>query len=381
MRVEVQDSKRWTAYAGYDNTGVSSGGLDRFTLGGQVGDLLVRDSLLAVQLTTSTDYWTGHARRYADAAHPAYLSDSLTWAMPIAPRQDLTLSADYVQSNSSIAQGLFNVISKTEEASLTYRTAVSNFLPVVAGDLSLGVETLGQQRATYLTPLLGGGQWGYLAIDVGKVFVGWSETWTGFYGRQSLSVTAHISPGNLVDRNRDNDFLNFTLGRVPRANYAYATLDYSGEFRLPRNWRYITQVHAQVTDSALLDVEQMGVGGPGGARAYAMDDGAFDEGVIWRNELRSRARSLFGTFSKRLPDVVSPYAFVDIGYMDSRSGPYFPGSHQWANDAGLGLDYALGHFNGGITGAWAFNNVQAQPGVVSTPEGHFRLFARAQLRF
>jgi hemolysin activation/secretion protein len=382
MRVEVQDSKRWTVFAGYDNSGAPSGGVDRFMVGAQVGDLLVRDSLLSVQITTSSDYWTGHSDKYADAAHPKYLTDSVVWAMPIAPRQDFTLSADYVESNNPIAYGLFNVISRTEEASATYRTAVSNFLPVVAGDFSLGVETLGQQRATYLTPSWGGGLQAYLTIDVAKVFVGWSQTWTGLYGRQSLSITGHVSPGSLFDRNRDSDYAYFTQSlfgppRMPHADYAYATLDYTGEFRLPRDWRYVSQVHAQITDSPLLDVEQMPVGGPTGARGYSLDDGSFDQGIIWRNELRTRTRSLFGTFSKKLPDVVSPYAFVDLGHLaDDRAG-----FHQAANDAGVGADYALGHFNGGVSAAWAFDNLHAQPGLLSTPEGHFRLFARAQVKF
>jgi hemolysin activation/secretion protein len=301
--------------------------------------------------------------------------------MPVGPRQDLTLSADYVESNSSVAYGLLYVISRTEEVSLTYRTAVSNFLPVVAGDLSLGVEASGQQRYTFLTPELGGFPYGHNTIDVGKVSIGWSETWSGMYGRQSLALTAHISPGDLGDRNRDIDYQTISYGRIPNAGYAYATLDYAGDFRLPQNWRYVTSVHAQVTDSPVLDIEQMAVGGPGAARAYSMDDGAFDEGVTWRNELRARARSLFGTFSRKLPDVVSPYAFVDLGYLVDRGVAVFPGPRrQWANDAGLGLDYSLGHFTGGLTGAWAFNDVKlAIPDA--TRSGGFRLYARAQVRF
>lgn len=391
MRMEVQDSKRWAVFGGYDNTGAASSGRDRFQLGAQVGDLLLHDSLLSLQLTASRDYFSGSHNQYADAGKPKYLTYSAIWAMPVGQRQDLTLSADYIQSTNLVGGGLFNVVSRTEEASLTYRTAVSNVLPVVAGDFSLGVEALGQQRGTFF----GGVGVAYLRIDVGKVFAGWSNTWSGVNYRHTFSTTVHVSPGNLGDHNRNIDYAIFTqtsifaAPRILNAQYVYGTADYTGEFNLPHRWRYVTNAHLQLTDSPLLDTEQMPVGGPSGVRAYTLDAGAFDEGLIWRNELRARSHSLFGDFNKHLPNAVTPYAFLDLGHFADDRQRF----RQTIGAAGLGADFGAGHWSGGLTAGWTLHRAElpgspglppfipATPPPITTAAGHFRFFAHTMLRF
>jgi hemolysin activation/secretion protein len=132
-------------------------------------------------------------------------------------------------------------------------------------------------------------------------------------------------------------------------------------------------------------------------RAFNLDDGAYDEGVIWRNELRLRSRSLFGHLSKRLNDRVSPYFFADFASA-YQMGPTPCGQvlvggvpeyvvcrpHQNLSGMGAGTDYSLGHFSATLTGAYALGHAVEQTAngpEVTTREGHLRLLARATLRF
>lgn len=391
MRLDVADTKRWQVFGGYSNSGSRATGLDRYFLGAQVGDLLLRDSLLSYELTASDDYLAGRNGRYAEAGAPHYASHSLVFGAPLAPRQDVTIVANYVQTYSPVQA--FDSRVRTEEISATYRTALSNFLRPLPGDLSLGVEARGQQKDTFF----GAVQVVHSVIDVGQVAVGWSNSWTGLVSHQSFSATVHVSPGNLGARNRDLDFSNFTggapapnyvAGRVSKAGYAYGDVDYALDLRLGGGMRYVTAIHAQIASEALLDTEQIALGGEGGVRAFNLDDGAFDEGVIWRNELRLRSRNLFGRLNQRLADTVSSYVFADaalardLNYLCTQG---YCRPRQGYAGAGAGLDYQVGrHFSLGATGAWAFNRVEPVSAPFAPPTtraGHLRLLARATLRF
>jgi hemolysin activation/secretion protein len=395
MRIDVQDSKRWQVYGGYADTGSPASGKDRWLLGGEVGDLLIHDSLLSYAFTGSSDVFTGHNGRYGEAADPRYLSHSLIFSAPLAPRQDFTLLANYVESASTNVP--FSFKTRTEELDATYRTALSNFTPLI-GDLSLGVESKGQQRTTYFGPLIGGQLAFKSRVDIGQFLVGWSDVWNGQIARQTFSTTLRYSPGNLGGANQSLDFANFTNNRALHAPYVYDDADYSADVRLPHGLRYLTTVHVQVSTRALLSTEQIALGGDGGVRAFTLDDGAFDTGVVWRNELRARSHTLFGGVNSAITDQVTPYAFLDgaqghqlgqqvCGGIVINSTPYVTvcRPHERLVGAGLGLDYRLGaHFTASLTGAWALEGVgqPTQNGYdESTRAGHFKLFAHTTLRF
>ena len=364
LDLQARAGKPWQAFVGYDNSGTPSSGLDRWSLGAEIGDLITPGSLISYQLTTSDDYWVNDTGPFGNG-EPQYVSHSLIVGLPLAPRQDFTLVTDYIDSTTS--PQAFKVRSQTEEISGVYRTALSNFSPL-PGDLSLGVEAHGQQTSTYFA---GAEQVGH-AVVVEQALVGWSDAWSSLAATQTLSVTAHISPGGLGIRNTNADVGAFSSERVVHADYAYADIDYRGDFRIAGEWRYVLALSGQVADHALVDTEQMAVGGSGGVRGYVYDDGAFDTGIIARNELRAPAEVLN---TGPIGGLLLPYAYFDAGYAGDR-GDQGPDTYQYASGAGLGADWRLGpHFTGGLSGGWALNR------AIYTPAGTFKLLANARLTF
>jgi hemolysin activation/secretion protein len=306
LDLRVTQTKPWQVYAGYANSGSSGTGYDRYLLGGQVADLIVPDSLVSYQFTASPDFFDDHGRAFAAVRHPAYVSHGLRGSAPVAPRQEIEASFDHVETNE--ASYPFKVRQITDEASLGYRTALSNFSPL-PGDLAVGVEAKQERRQTFFqgTDVLDG------AVDVYQVYVSWAYAWTDPSGKTLINVTAHDSPGGLTSLNAGRALAIFTNGRVTQGQYQYLNAQLSRTTRLPGRWTVSNVLIAQYANHALPDTEQIGVGGADLVRGYTLDDGAYDNAVVSRNEIRAPLISIPIRLS-RLQSQLSPFAFVDAGY-------------------------------------------------------------------
>jgi len=363
LDLQVKSERPWQVFAGYANSGTPSDGLDRWILGGEVGDLVTPGSLLSFQMTTSDDFWDVSGAPFGDAANPQYVSYSLATALPLAPRQDLTVNADYIDSTTTSAA--FQIRSHTEEVSAIYRTALSN-VAQIPGDASFGIEVRGQQNDTYF----GQARVAQTGADVAQLVLGWSDAWSDSRTRQSFSLNLRYSPGGLLSGNDNRDFLATSNGRAGDANYVYADLDYSGDYRIVDGWRYVTTLHAQFADQPLISTEQMSIGGDPGVRVYVYDDRSFDSGAVWRNELRTPLLPLLTGSS--LATVASPYLFADAGYGQDLGD----GLRQWAESAGAGSDWRIGkHLSGGLAGGWALEK------AAYTHAGGFQLLANVRFTY
>jgi len=337
LELQAQSTKPWQVFAGYSNSGTPSDGLDRWMLGGEVGDLITPGSLVSFELTASDDYWMGHDTPFGSASNPQYVSYSLVTALPLAPRQDLTVTADYLVSNTPSKQ--FEITSQTAEISGVYRTALSNFV-AAPGDGSIGVEVRNQRNITNF----GGAKVAQTNADVAQLVFGWTDAWTDPGWRQSLSLNLRYSPGGLFGGNDDSNFLSASGDRVASADDVYGDIAYSGDFHIVGAWRYVTSVNAQLADRALFSTEQTPIGGDPGVRLYVYDDGSFDDGVVWRNELRTPTLPV--RTGPALSAVFSPYVFADTGYAWDLTGV----QHTTASSVGAGSDWRIdNHITGGVT--------------------------------
>ena len=361
LQLESAESRRWTGSTGYANSGSASSGYDRYFVAGQVGDLLVRDSLLSLEMTSSDDIWGQGYDPLNGKAPIRYLSHSLVLSVPLAPRQDFTLLLDNVRTHSNAE--VFDIRTETNELSAVYRTALSN-VSKLPGDLSLGVEMRRQVRNT----LYGDISLLKLPTTVVEGMASWSNSWFSNGDRQALSATFRFSPGG-SGRSGVVAFAKSSLGRVDTARFSYGQIDYSGEFKAPAGLKYVTQAHGQYSEDALLPTEQMALGGGGAVRGYAYDDQSFDTGINWRNELRLKPVS---AVSRVLPvrDLIAPYGFFDAGYVKSRH----VAKDETVYSTGFGLDYLLGeHVRAGATAAWALRSAGF------TNSGHVKVLAHISL--
>ncbi len=81
-------------------------------------------------------------------------------------------------------------------------------------------------------------------------------------------------------------------------------------------------------------------------RGYTLDDGNADTGFFWRNELRTPTFPLLSSLGlPNVTDVVSPFAFLDVGWGHSYGyqGVLGPVSSQNVSMAGIGVgvDYSM----------------------------------------
>jgi hemolysin activation/secretion protein len=281
LDLQAHSSKPWQVFAGYANSGTPSDGLDRWMMGGEVADLVRPGSLVSFQVTGSDDFWFGHDKPFGDTEDPQYVSYSLVAALPLAPRQNLTVVADYLQSTTTPAKDI-ETTSRTAEISAVYQTALSNFIPA-PGDGSIGIELRSQRNVTDFSAT----RVTQTEADIAQLVLGWSDAWTDPRWRQSLSLNLRGSPGGLFDGNHDTDFLSASNGRVRSSDYVYGDINYSGDFHVAGAWRYVTSVNIQLADKPLFSTEQTPIGGDPGVRLYVYDDGSFDDAAIWRNEIRT----------------------------------------------------------------------------------------------
>lgn len=346
LEFAVTDLDPWRVYGGYANSGSPSTGWDRFILGGSAGSLLTQDSLLSYQFTSSTDFWFADGNPFGNAGHPHYLSHAVTFDAPTYPRQALEVSLDTIVTNQ-ISQRFFEIGSRIYEGSLGYRLALSDYVDA-PGDLRAGLEAKREERSTYF----GTTNVANAAVEIYQLYAGWTDAWSDAWGHSSLDASAHFSPGGLDSANTSRAFRIFSNGAQHSAQYAYASATFAHYVGLPYDLGLSTEVLAQVATTRLPDTGQMGLGGMSNVRGYTLDDGAYDDAIILRNEVRAPA---FGVLAQEAwaNDVLAPYLFVDLGTGSAL------GAHHVANagSVGLGADYSLGGIlTAGIDGAYAFED-------------------------
>jgi hemolysin activation/secretion protein len=364
LELAATESRPWRVYAGYANSGSPLTGWDRSFAGAILGGLLKRDSVLSYQVTISGDFFYANGDFPGNTAHPQYVSHGARLALPIAPRQQVEVAFDAVETN--VTSGPFSVRQTTLDGTLGYRFALSN-LARLPGDANFGVEMRHQERKTFFGGVAAiAGQ-----VNVYQVYGGWSDQWIDPKGRTSLDVTVHVSPGGLGANNSASAFNAYTQGRVTHAGYAYVDVNFERYTRLPKRWALSNRLFAQVADRPAPDSEQIAVGGQALVRGYTIDDGAFDTGLVSRNELRAPSMSLVKK-SGPMTDNVSPFAFVDVGWARDN----FTKADAVPISAGLGADYQLGALlNANLSVAHALRDV----GV--TRSGDWMLNARVTISY
>jgi hemolysin activation/secretion protein len=371
--LNVTETKPWSAYAGYANSGSPSTGWDRYLVGGQIGGLLGRDSLVSDQFTASADALFDKSRLFNGASHPRYISDAISLVAPVNPRGQIEASFDWVATSevtNQVQNGVstpFTLRQTTFEGRIGYRFALSNLGSFLSGwgDARFGVEAKHQESET----LFGGARAADLSVEVYQAYLGYSKSETDALGHADLDLVAHISPGYLGAANGKVQALLFSQGRVDDVRYAYLGLTYNRATTLPLGLGLTTQLIAQYSPRPLQGTEQMGIGGQSLVRGYVLDDGAYDQAVVLRNELRGPAVRLGPA---GVADLLSPYLFVDAGSGQDQKTRHTVS----AASAGLGADYQLaGHISVGLDAAYALNH------AVETRAGDWRLETRATLTF
>ena len=289
LALMVQNERPWQAYAGYGNDGSPSTSLGRYFLGGSIGGVLGRDSVLSAQFTASQDWFAGRD-------DPDYQGAALNYVLPIGRRSQIEASADVVETHQALAP--FAVRMQAVKSALGSRATVGDwFGGQAASDVRFGVEAKRQVASTYFSGIDVYG----VAMNVYQFYAGYHRTGRDALGVSNLDLAVRASPGGLDAASSDARAVLFSQGRMKRADCGYVSLDYNRVTPLRFDMALKTQLIGQYASNALPRTEQAGLGGMPLVRGYTLDDGAFDSVLILRNELH---------FPK---SALSPYLFVDAG--------------------------------------------------------------------
>jgi hemolysin activation/secretion protein len=370
LDLQATPLRPWSVYAGFENSGSPLTGEDRYFAGAQVMLPWLHDAVAAYQFTGSSDALFNGGDLFSSASDPRYVSHAGRLVVPTLPRQAIEASLSYVQSNEPVQD--FIVRNTTYEATLDYRSALSNFWTALSGEVALGAEAKRETDRTQFGGLTVSGS----SFDVFQLTLGYAQQESDAWGRTSGDLTLHVSPGSVNHHNTDAVFAKYSNGRFDEANYAYLAGDLNRYTLLPSwlrlsGWALADNLIGQYSAIPLPLTEQIGLGNSGLVRGYTLDDGAFDAGVISRNELRTPSFAILGG-TGGIADQLSPYIFFDAGY----------GKDQRTNDSaspistGLGADYQLAaYLTASLDVALALNTVGR------TQSGSARVESRVAITF
>ncbi len=369
--LQTTEAKPWSVYAGYSNTGSPLTGFDRYFAGFTVAAPYLQDAYASYQFTGSDDSLFSEGRPFDTAAQPRYVSHAGRLVIPTLARQDLEVTLDFVQSYQPIASTNGDFLSRqtTYEATVGYRSALSNLVPVFDGDVVAGIELKRQAGKTFF----GTAAVASTELDVLQLYAQYATQVSESFGRTALDMTVHVSPGAADSRDTKSAYLTATNGEAESDRYAYVVADLTQTFQLPKAFVYSFSATGQYAPNALPLTERIGLGGSTLVRGYTLDDGVFDSALLSRNEVRSPVTPVLGLFNaKWFPDQASPFIFLDAGY----------GKNEFAHTAGtfagtgVGSDYQFGtHFSANLTASWALTS----EGL--THAGDFLLQTKATLTF
>jgi hemolysin activation/secretion protein len=328
LDLNVTRTRPWSLNAGYANSGSPLTGEDRYFIGGSVAGHLLTDVSLSFQVTGSPDFWATRGTPFKNK-NPLYESAAGRLMVATAPRQEIELTVDAVQTNEAVFP--FSIRQQTLEATLAYRSALSNLVPL-PGDVSGGVEVSHQARDTFFGPflVLQG------AVNVYQLYGDWSNHWSDRFGATALVVSVHGSPGGIDRLNTSAAFADYTDGRVLRAAYVYGAASVTRQTFLPNGFSVMTTFNGQYAGVPVPDSQQIALGGQTAVRGYSLDDGAWDDGFVLRDELRAPPIPLV-----RLGPVATSLAgrvFVDYGFGRSEADR----RNVNAASVGLGADLRIG---------------------------------------
>ena len=288
-------ARPWQIYGGYDNSGSSETGHDRYYIGGSVGNLLGTDSVLSYQ-------GTGTRNAVQGRKNPTYVSNALNYNILVGHHALLEAGLDQVETNLTSSNG-FSIKGKIYEANLDIRLGVASWLDLPGQtDVRFGISAKQQENIIFFY----GTSVNDLSMPDYAAYLGFHHFDQSQTDSHMVDLVIHSTPGNIGAHDTDAKALLFSQGRLSKSGYTYVSLNYARRQAMAHGLMWTTQIISQLATEPLPRTEQAGLGGPSLVRGYSLDDGAYDSAAILKNDLQIPALQRPG-FALR------PYVFVDLG--------------------------------------------------------------------
>jgi len=335
LTLRSRETRPWSVYAGYANSGTPSTDRNRTILGFNVANVLMTDSQLAYQLTTSPNVWYGGGDIFGGAGKPDYLSQSATYFIPLPWRHKVNLQASNVKTNATLTAP-FTQSNETTQVYGEYAVPVSSSGPLRV-EIYGGIDLKNQKTDVFFA----GATARKTTLNIVQGVIGTRAQVTHRLGVAGFDVRGIFSPGGVVGNNNDAAFAAASTNPNASSSYSY----FYGKFNqvtpvFGTGFALQTNLTLQLSGKALPGIEQLTLGGAATVRGYNELEVSGDKGVIFSNELRTPPFKILSRGSSRIEDQAVLYGFLDYGYARDR----FAGvTHQLAG-VGVGVDYSLNNY-------------------------------------
>jgi len=333
--LNTQDRFPLTIDTGFDNSGTPVTGRSRWNFGATWGNALWHDQQLAYQFSASDDFFSGSTAAFGEPRGASFLSQTLSWTMPVRAHDSLSLFGDFQQSIPLVGPS-FGLVGKSGQASIRYSLGLhrtNRFIQTV----QFGYDF----KTTNNNLDFGGSQVSRNASEIDQFPVAYAANLTDRLGASSFTTGVTFSPGGLSGDNHTTDFQP-ALGQsgIPGAvaRYTYWRSDLTRLTKLPQKMVWASRLVGQTSSGNLLYTEKLLGGGPDLLRGYDPNSVAGDRGVLLSNELRSPT---FRPFPEQNLGQWQFVAFWDYGHVLAEHAFVGAVNRMTASSVGSGVRYNL----------------------------------------
>lgn len=269
MVLKVQDRFPLRVYTGYENSGNSRTGDDRWFAGFNWGNAFFLDHQMNYQYTRGND-------------DKLFSAHSGSYTAPLPWRHILNFFGSYGESSSDVS--VLGVTGTSYQLSGRYTIPLprlQNDLLTYNQEISAGFD----YKNTNNNLEFGGTSILDTTTEINQFVFNYQGGWRDDWGSTSFAGNLYYSPGNLSENNVDE---NFNVQRAgAEADYAYAKVNIERVNKLPGGMSLLARATAQISEANLLGSEQLGAGGFSTVRGYEEREVNGDSGIITNLELRS----------------------------------------------------------------------------------------------
>ena len=311
------------AYVGYEDSGNTQTGFDRYLVGFNWGDAWHAGwgHQLNYQYTTSGDL------RGLQAHSGSYV-------IPLPWRHTLTLFGNYVETRGLVPP-LISLKGRSYQISGRYTVPLKTF-----GDFKHTVGVGFDYKFNKNSLQFGDIPLTAVPVEVRQFALTYDASLRDQFGITSLSAQGYLSPGNWGGNNSDAVFN--AAHTLATSKYNYANLTLSRLTRLPHEWSLFLRGMMQVSNANLVPSEQLGLGGYDTVRGYDEREVNSDEGYLFNVELRTPVMSPGKIFSREKgSDQLQFLAFWESGAGHNHTLLVGEPDETRLESVGVGLRYTI----------------------------------------
>ena len=311
-------------YAGFDNQGVRSLGLDEVSAGINFGNVFGTGQIASYQ--------------YNRSLSGRYQAHSVSDVVPLPGGDKLLVFGSYESERPAIAAA-FDDTGHSGQASVRYVHVLAN-VSWLTQDLQLGYDF----KTTDNNLEFSGFQIFGASAEVDQFPLLYDATESDRFGQTAVQNLLVVSPGGLTAGNNKTDLRALVPGSA--ATYAYDRFAITRTTRLPGSLVSITRAIVQGASGNLPDSEELGGGGVGSVRGYHTDTALGSTGELFSQELRLPpfSPSALLPATARIGDAAQAGVFFDYADLRQPSAiPDLPGVVDLAS-AGFNLHYNVTRF-------------------------------------